>query len=209
MNLPQVPPPGYVPASFGVPTPPPHRSTASVVGIVLAGVLLVALVASTVTFAILWGGAKGRADNASSELVTLQRADSAREQNDADNARAEKLAGDYATGSATFDYRDLTPWNNALVKGVSPELKTKLQATTGAMNQLLQPLQWVSKGTVQDTIVSSQSGPVYKVNVYVQVTSTNVQAPASREVLTLYTVTLDKSKNWQITDVGGAVTAPK
>ncbi|GAA1102850.1 hypothetical protein [Tsukamurella strandjordii] len=122
---------------------------------------------------------------------------------DADRAHAEKVAADYATGASTFDYRDLGSWTNRLTTGVSPALKNKYEATTGAMNQLLQPLQWVSKGTVMDAVVSSESGPVYKVNAYVSVDVTNAQAPSGRTTMTVYNITLNKDDNWQITDVGG------
>ncbi|CAM3442809.1 Mce-associated membrane protein [Tsukamurella hominis] len=172
-------------------------------GLVIAAVVAVALLASTVTFAVLWSGADERAATAqrNADTATLKLNDL--EQAAADEARAEKVAADYAAAASTFDYRDLGPWRTALTKGVSPELKTKLEATVGAMNQMMQPLQWVSKGTVLDSVVSNRSGDVFKANVYVKVDATNVQATAGREVITVYTVTLDKSKDWQITDVGG------
>ncbi|WP_139058127.1 hypothetical protein [Tsukamurella pseudospumae] len=203
MNQPQPPPPGFVPAGYGNPTPPPRRSAGLVVGLVVASVLAVALLVSTVTFAVLWSGANGRADEAEQKqhAATAQR--DALKQTASDTARAEKVAADYAAGASTFDYRDLAPWRTALVKGVSPELKTKLEATAAAMNDLLKPLQWVSRGTVQDSVVNSQSGSVYKVNSYVKVSSTNSQATAGREIITVYTITLDSAKDWQITDVGG------
>ena len=203
MNQPQFPPPGHVPSGYGAPTPPPRRSTGLVVGLVVASVLAVALLASTVTFAVLWSGADARAasaqrnaDTTTSELDDLKQAAT-------DKAHAEKVAAEYAAGASTFDYRDLGPWRTSLTKGVSPALKTKLEATADAMNDLLRPLQWVSKGSVTDAVVNSQSGPVYKVNAYVKVEATNVQATGGREIITVYTVTLDKSKDWQITDVGG------
>ncbi|AUN39795.1 hypothetical protein ASU32_06990 [Tsukamurella tyrosinosolvens] len=165
-------------------------------GLVVASVLALALLASTVTFGVLWAGADGRADDARTELAATRQAA-------ADDARAEDIAATYAAGASSFDYRDLGPWRTALVKGVSPELKTKLESTAGAMNQLLQPLRWVSTGTVLDAVVTSRSGPVSKVNTYVKVVSTNSQSAGTREVLTLYTVTVDKSRDWLITDVGG------
>ncbi|MGC5027020.1 hypothetical protein ACLQ3K_19915 [Tsukamurella sp. DT100] len=206
MNQPQNPPPGYAPQGyapqgyapqgFGAPTPPPRRSAGLVAGLVVASVLVLALLASTVTFAVLWSGAQGRADDTRAELATTQQAA-------ADDAKAEDVAGKYAIGSSTFDYRDLTPWRTAITTGVSPALKAKLEATAGAMNQLLQPLQWVSKGTDPVAVVTSRSDSTYKVAVFVTVTANNVQATAGRELLTRYDVTLDKAQNWLITDVGG------
>lgn len=156
---------------------------------VLATVVVIALLAGTIAFGLLWNSKR-------SEVNDLKNAA-------ADKAQAEKVAAEYAVGASTFDYHDLGPWRTALVKGVSPELKAKMDAVGGAMNQLLQPLQWVSKGTVLDAVVNSQSGPVFKVNAYVRVEATNVQASSGREVVTVYNVTMDKSKDWQITDVGG------
>lgn len=206
MNQPQFPPSGY-PAygsspqaygaqGFGAPTPPPRRSTGLVVGLVVASVLVLALLASTVTFGVPWSGAQGRADDARAELATTRQAA-------ADDAQAQDVAAKYALGSSTFDYRDLTPWRTAITTGVSPELKSKLEATIGAMNQLLQPLQWVSKGADPVAVVTDRRAAVYKVAVFVKVTANNVQATTGREVLTRYDVTLDKTQNWLITDVGG------
>ncbi|GAB3133410.1 hypothetical protein GCM10027289_23220 [Tsukamurella serpentis] len=161
---------------------------------VVITVVIIALLATAILFGVLWSMKK-------SELSDVR--DAA-----ADKAKAEKVALDYASGAATFDYRDLAPWRANLVKGVSPDLKNRLDATAGALNQLLQPLQWVSKATAMDAVVNSESGSVYKVNAYVRVQTTNVQAASGREVVTVYNVTLDKDKDWQITDVGGPVGDP-
>ncbi|MGZ9826404.1 hypothetical protein ACXYTP_05780 [Tsukamurella ocularis] len=190
-------PSGYpVPGAYGTPTPPPRRSPGLVAGLVVASVLVLALVASTVTFGVLWSGAEGRADDARAELATVQRAA-------ADDATATRTAATYAAGASSFDYRNLAPWHTALVKGVSPELKTRLESTAGAMDQLLQPMQWVSTGTVVDSVVNARSGSVYKVNVYVKVSATSAQKVEPSVNLAQYAVTLDQSKDWQITDVGG------
>ena len=122
----------------------------------------------------------------------------------ADRSQAEKVAGEYAAGAAAMDFRDLGPWRASLVKGVSPELKAKMDAAGGAMTQLLVPLQWASTATVSDTVVTSQSGPIYKVNAYVKTDVSNIQHPDGGYVsLNLWTVTLDKDKGWQVTDSGG------
>ncbi|WEL94373.1 hypothetical protein P1N98_05635, partial [Tsukamurella tyrosinosolvens] len=161
---------------------------------VVITVVILALLAASITFGVLWGLQKS--ENSDMKAAA------------AEKAQAEKVAAEYAAGASTFDFKDLGPWRTAIVKGVSPELKTKMDATAGAMNQLLQPLQWVSKGTVMDAVVNSQSGPIYKVSAYVKVEATNVQAASGRDVLTVYNVTLDKDKDWQITDVGGSLADP-
>ncbi|MCS3780619.1 hypothetical protein [Tsukamurella ocularis] len=160
---------------------------------VVITVVILALLAASITFGVLWGLQK-------SENSDIKAAA-------AEKAQAEKVAAEYAAGASTFDYKDLTPWRNALTTRTSDDLKKRFEATVGAMNQLLQPLQWVSKGTVKDAVVNSQSGPIFKVSVYVNIDTTTVQNPAGRSVLTLYNVTLDKDKDWQISDVGGEVGA--
>ncbi|MGZ9826403.1 hypothetical protein ACXYTP_05775 [Tsukamurella ocularis] len=161
---------------------------------VVITVVILALLAASITFGVLWGLQKS--ENSDMKAAA------------AEKAQAEKVAAEYAAGASTFDYRDLSPWRAAIVKGVAPDLKSRMDATAGAMNQLLQPLQWVSKGTVMDAVVNSQSGPVYKVSAYVKVVATNVQAASGREVVSVYNVTLDKDKDWQITDVGGSLADP-
>ncbi|NMD56406.1 MULTISPECIES: hypothetical protein [Tsukamurella] len=161
---------------------------------VVITVVILALLAASITFGVLWGLQKS--ENSDMKAAAAER------------AQAEKVAAEYAAGASTFDYRDLGPWRTAIVKGVSEDLKKRMDATAGAMNQLLQPLQWVSKGTVMDAVVNSQSGPIYKVSAYVKVEATNVQAASGREVVTVYNVTLDKDKDWQITDVGGSLADP-
>lgn len=172
-------------AAVAQPAKPPARAT---VLTVVSTVVVMALVAAAVTFGVLWM-------TKSSELDAVNRAA-------ADRAAAEKAAATYAVGASTFDYRDLTPWRNAMTTGVSPELKTKIESVVGAMNQLLQPLQWGSKATLRDAVANSQSGSMYKVSVYLQIVATNVQVPAGRTFTTVYDITLDKDKHWEISDSG-------
>ncbi len=170
-------------------------------GLVVASVLAVALLASTVTFALLWRGQEGRADDARSELATLR-------QKQADDARATGIAAKYALGASTFDYRDLTPWRTALVTGVTPGLKTKLDTTADAMAPLLQSLRWVSTGSGPVASVIDRAGSIYKVAVFLEVAATTTEAPAGRAAVSRYDVTLDAAHDWVITDVGGTA-APK
>lgn len=121
-----------------------------------------------------------------------------------DEATARRIACEqYAVGAATFDYRDLAPWRARLVRGTSPELSTKLADTYDAMRELLQPLKWVSTASLSGAEVRHVGDDVWKARCFVSVHATNVQAPQGRDVLTVYEVTLDKKRNWQITDVGG------
>lgn len=121
--------------------------------------------------------------------------------------RAEKMALDYATGAANMDYRDLGPWNKQLIANTSPELASKLTEAASSMEQVITPLQWTSSSRPIAAQVKSHTGPIYVVNAFVSVTTKNVQAPDGVQSTATYTVTLDSSKNWVITDVGGIDTA--
>ncbi|WP_328408842.1 hypothetical protein [Nocardia sp. NBC_00403] len=51
-------------------------------------------------------------------------------------------------------------------------------------------------------VMSEQDG-IFKVNVFVNVSSTNAQSPEGAQTSVTYNVTLDKNSGWKITDVGG------
>ncbi|MCS3781591.1 hypothetical protein [Tsukamurella ocularis] len=126
-----------------------------------------------------------------------------------DEATARRIACEqYAVGTATFDYRDLGPWRARLVRGTTPELAAKLAGTYDAMRELLQPLEWVSTASLSGAEIRHVGDDVWKAKCFVAVHATNVQAPQGRDVVTVYNVTLDKKRNWQITDVGGTPTGP-
>jgi Mce-associated membrane protein len=192
-----------VPGQTGYPSPPPRRSGAMLASFIGCAVLIAALIAGIITFGVLWSSSQDRIDRAQAaqqqsqdELDTLKRTQS-------DEAKALEVAMNYAVGAATFDYRNLEPWRKAITTGTSPDLTAKMNNTVNSMNQLLQPLRWVSKGTPLDAAVAARTGSLYKVNTYVKVSATNAQAVNGRDVITVYTITLDQAKNWQITDVGG------
>ncbi|WTL60452.1 hypothetical protein OG203_17345 [Nocardia sp. NBC_01499] len=51
-------------------------------------------------------------------------------------------------------------------------------------------------------VMSAQDGS-YKVDVFVNVSSTNAQSPDGAQTTVTYNVTLDENSGWKITDVGG------
>ena len=65
------------------------------------------------------------------------------------------------------------------------------------------PLKWTSTGAAIDATVASEAGGIYKVNVFLNVTSTSAQTPQGAQTTVTYNVTIDSNANWQITDVGG------
>ncbi|GAB3135652.1 hypothetical protein GCM10027289_29720 [Tsukamurella serpentis] len=121
---------------------------------------------------------------------------------DADRARAEQIAADYAVKAATMDYRDLTPWLNAMKTGVTPELGKKFDAIADTMREVLPPLRMTTTGKALFGKVTSEVNGIYTVKVAVDVSSQNVQAPQGTVSTTAYGVTLDRGRDWIITEVG-------
>ena len=71
------------------------------------------------------------------------------------------------------------------------------------MEQILVPLQWNSTAHPLVAKVRSDTGGVYVVDCFVSVLTKTVQAPEPLQSTATYSITIDSSKNWQITDVGG------
>ncbi|MGX1806101.1 hypothetical protein ACWIGI_10345 [Nocardia sp. NPDC055321] len=160
-----------------------HRST-GILGMLIAGLI----VTSCVLGGFLW--------SARSELNS---------QNDrtADERRAEQVATDYAVGASSINYQDVDPWLVKLKANTAPQLANKFDATAPKLQQLLVPLKWTSTSSAIDAAVASETNGIYKVNVFLNVTSTSAQTPDSTQTTVTYTVTVDKNSSWQITDVGG------
>lgn len=174
--------------------PAPRRAAAptgtpSTVMTVLATILVVAVVAGIAFLGYSYVDTRNELDRLKSDA--------------ADRAAAERVAGEFASRVSTVDYRDVPAWTAGVTKGVSPELKSKLEKASDVAGQLFQPLQWVAKGTVLDTVVTSQSGPVFKVNAYVRSEISTVQFPEGGRVqLNVWAITLDRDKDWQVTESG-------
>ncbi|WP_068275743.1 hypothetical protein [Aldersonia kunmingensis] len=121
----------------------------------------------------------------------------------ADDQHAEQVATDYAVGAATIDFKDFDSWVGRLKAGTAPELANKFDATGPKLEGILTPLQWTSTATPIAAKVESTDGGIYKVDVFVNVSSTNAQNPEGAQTTVTYNVTLDKDADWKITDVGG------
>jgi Mce-associated membrane protein len=122
----------------------------------------------------------------------------------ADNAHhAEQVASDYATGAATVNFADFNTWVSALKANTTPALASKFDTTAPKMQEILTPLQWTSTATPVTAVVASSTGGIYQVNVFVNVTSTNAQAPEGTQTTVTYNITVDSNADWKISDVGG------
>ncbi|MCS3779229.1 hypothetical protein [Tsukamurella ocularis] len=163
---------------------PTRRSPSGTVRTVLATVVVVALIVASV-------------------LLYLQtRTLGTERQEAADRARAEQIASDYAVKAATMDYRDLTPWLNGVKAGVTPELAKKFDSILDLMREVVTPLRLTSTGRASFAKTTSEVNGIYQVKVAVDVSSQNVQAPQGTVSTSTYSVSLDRNRDWIITEAG-------
>jgi Mce-associated membrane protein len=153
------------------------------------GVLIVGLIAALGLTTWLYVNANGKFD--------------AQAQKASDNQHAEQVALDYAVRAAVMDYKDLGPWKRALVEGTTPELSKKLSDAANAMEQILLPLEWSSSAKPIAAKVRSHDKGLYVVDAFVSVLTKTVQAAEKLQSTATYSVTIDPSNGWKISDVGG------
>jgi Mce-associated membrane protein len=123
---------------------------------------------------------------------------------DADNrTHAEQVALDYAVNAAGMNFQGMNTWKAKLVAGTSPELNDKLTKAATSMEQILVPLQWTSTAGPLAAKVRSNNGGIYVVDAFVSVLTKTTQAPDALQSTATYSITVDSSKDWQISDVGG------
>ncbi|MXP20541.1 hypothetical protein GIY30_04105 [Gordonia sp. HNM0687] len=158
------------------------------VGTLGISLLIVALVAALGTFIYRDMSARSDLDAMTSEA--------------ADSATAEDVAGRYAVSAATLDYQDLTPWIAAMKDGVSPELQKKYDVIGQAMEQIITPLRMQTTAELVLAKTQEVNGDMFRVDAVVDVDTKSVQTPDGGSAVAVYTVTLDRSQNWLITEVG-------
>ncbi|MFE7722095.1 hypothetical protein ACFU44_23960 [Nocardia rhizosphaerihabitans] len=167
----------------------PGKGTVAVqVSTLIGGAVIAVLAIIALVLGVLLGSAR-------SDLSDLKA-------KDADNAKAEQIALDYAVGSATLNYQDVNAWVAKLKAGTSPELSAKFDATGAKLEQIIIPLKWTSAATPITAKVMSHEGEVYKVAAFVDVSTTNAQNPDGLRNTVTYNITVDAGKDWKITDVG-------
>lgn len=156
---------------------------------VVIGVVIAALLGAVGVLAWLYIGAQGQLDEQARQSEN--------------NVHAEKVALQYAGEAAAMNYQDLNAWKGRLVAGTSPELKDKLSKAATSMEQILVPLQWNSTAHPLAAKVRTETGGLYVVDAFVSVLTKTAQASEPLQSTATYSVTIDSSKDWQITDVGG------
>ncbi|WP_193561336.1 hypothetical protein [Mycolicibacterium hodleri] len=116
---------------------------------------------------------------------------------------AEQIALDYAVNAATMNFHDLNTWKAKLVNGTTPSLNDKLTKAATSMEQILVPLEWNSTAQPLVAKVRSDTHGIYVVDTFVSVLTKTTQAPDNLQSTATYSITIDSSSNWQISDVGG------
>jgi hypothetical protein len=173
----------------GVKSTRQQRSVSVTVRGLILGAVIVALVAAVAASSWLYVDARHQLDAQATQS--------------ANDARAEKIALDYAVSAATMGYKDLQAWHVKLVAGTSPELSKKLSDAGTSMEQVLVPLQWSSVAQPLVAKVRSSTGGIYVVDSFVSVQTKTIQAPDALQSTATYSTTIDSNNNWLITDVGG------
>ncbi|CAM4482268.1 hypothetical protein NONI108955_33595 [Nocardia ninae] len=173
-------------------TPAPARDPKTVsirLSTVAVAAALVALTAATVVFGALWASARG----------DLSDRDAAA----ADDKHAEQVATDYAVGASNINFQDVNAWVAKLKANTTPQLANKFDATAPKLQDILVPLKWTSTSAPITAKVMNTDNGVYKVNVFLNVTSTSAQTPEGAQTTVTYTVNVDPNNGWKVTDVGG------
>ncbi|MGW0039426.1 hypothetical protein [Gordonia sp. NPDC003376] len=120
-----------------------------------------------------------------------------------DNAHAEKVALDYATGAAQMSFENPGDWRTRLTAGTTPELADRLRKASQSMEQLITPLRWSSTAEPIAATVTSHENGTYQVVAFVNVMTKNAQAPDGIESTATYKVTVDPAQDWSITEISG------
>ncbi|WP_040805345.1 hypothetical protein [Nocardia concava] len=175
------------------PTLPTAQPQVKTVSLKLSTLLLtgaaVLLVGALVWVTVLWQSARGDLKDRDAQA--------------ADDKHAAQVASDYALGAANLNYADFNAWTSRLKANTTPALAGKFDATASKLQEILVPLKWTSSPTLLSSQVINRDNGVYKVNVYLNVNSTNAQNPDGVLTTIYYTVNVDPKSDWKVTDVGG------
>ncbi|MEU7145180.1 hypothetical protein ABZ942_37450 [Nocardia sp. NPDC046473] len=175
---------------------PPAKAARTVsirVSTVAVGAALVALGAATAVFAALWVSARGDVSDRDAAAAA--------------DKHAEQVATDYAVGASNINFQDVNAWVAKLKTNTTPQLAGKFDATAPKLQDILVPLKWTSTSTPITAKVMNTDNGIYKVNVFLNVTSTSAQTPEGAQTTVTYTVNVDPNNGWKVADVGGVAGA--
>ncbi|MFD6356382.1 hypothetical protein [Nocardia tengchongensis] len=179
------------PDPYATPVDPAHAPGKTVslrVSTLVTAAAAALLIAALVTVTVLWQSARGDVDAHATRA--------------ADDKHAEQVASEYAMGAANLNYADFNAWTARLKANTTPSLAGKFDATSAKLQEILVPLKWTSSPTLLSAQVINHDNGLYKVNVYLNVNSTNAQNPDGVLTTVYYTVNVDPG-DWKVTEVGG------
>ncbi|MEH6795361.1 MULTISPECIES: hypothetical protein [unclassified Rhodococcus (in: high G+C Gram-positive bacteria)] len=160
-----------------------HRIRWPVVAAAVPGVVL------AVVFGVLWHSATG-------DLA-------AEREQQQDRQMAVNTATEYTARSLTYDYRNLDAFFQGVDQGASQSLRDRYDGVREALTAIMNESQVVATGEVLSAAIDSESGGEYKVAVFAQQTTQNVQQPDPGKVPNLLLVTVtDQDGQWIVSDYG-------
>ncbi|MFI8568424.1 hypothetical protein ACIGGF_17890 [Rhodococcus sp. NPDC078407] len=178
-------PPEKVEASDGAAVPGPGRSKAVTVAVVVAALAVVA----AAVFGYLWY-------SASADL-------SAQRQAETDRQIALNTAMDYTSRSLTYDYNDLDAFFASVKDGAAQPLQDRYDGVSDALTAIMTESQVVATGEALSAAVDSETDGVYKISVYAEQQTRNVQTPDGGSVANILSVTVSEDDGrWIVDDYG-------
>ncbi|MGV9665655.1 hypothetical protein ACWDUL_00270 [Nocardia niigatensis] len=171
------------------PAPAVGKTVQLKVSTLVTAVAAVLLIGALVAVTVLWQSARGDLKDRDAQA--------------ANDKHAEQVASEYAMGAANLNFADFNAWTARLKSNTTPALASKFDATSSKLQEILVPLKWTSSPTLLSSQVTNRDNGAYKVNVYLNVDSTNAQNPDGVLTTIYYTVSVDPKSDWKVTDVGG------
>ncbi|MDI9897853.1 hypothetical protein QM797_24285 [Rhodococcus sp. IEGM 1381] len=169
-------------------TPTPRESGRSIHTVVAVVVAVVAVVMAAV-FGYLWHSAAGDLD--------------ATRQQETDRQIALNTAQEYTTRSLTYDYNDLDAFFASVKDGAAQPLQDRYDGVKDALTAIMTESQVVATGEALSAAVDSETDGVYKISVYAQQQTRNVQSPDGGTVANILAVTVsDHDGRWIVDDYG-------
>ncbi|KQU61043.1 hypothetical protein ASG84_00385 [Rhodococcus sp. Leaf278] len=169
-------------------TSTPRGSGRSTYTVVAAALAVVAVVVAAV-FGYLWHTAAG-------DLAAAR-------QQETDRQIALNTARDYTTRSLTYDYNDLDAFFASVKDGAAQPLQDRYDGVKDALTAIMTESQVVASGEALSAAVDSEIDGVYKISVFAQQQTRNVQSPDGGTVANILAVTVsDHDGRWIVDDYG-------
>ncbi|OZC97331.1 hypothetical protein CH275_24585 [Rhodococcus sp. 06-235-1A] len=165
------------------------RASGRPIYLVAAVAVAVIAVVLAAVFGYLWHSAAGDLD--------------AVRQQETDRQIALNTAKDYTTRSLTYDYNDLDAFFVSVKDGAAQPLQDRYDGVKDALTAIMTESQVVASGEALSAAIDSETDGVYKISVYAQQQTRNVQSPDGGSVDNILAVTVsDHDGRWIVDDYG-------